>query len=71
MQPINTLCALVRRVVCLHVGEKPGRLQEYVDWACLRSFLRRMPPDERKREVLRICAATGIDIKRRCSPHPM
>lgn len=52
MQPINSLCALVWGVAYLHVEEKARNLQLYVDWACLRTKLRSIPPKDRKTMIL-------------------
>lgn len=62
MQPVNSLCALVRRVAYLHVGEKAKNLQLYVDWACLRTRLRSFPPKARKRLVLEMLAGKKFAI---------
>ena len=64
MQPINQFCASTRRILYLHVGERPDHLQEYVSYACLKHKLKSIPVKERRKEVIRLCAATKKTLKR-------
>ncbi len=64
LQPVDSFCSLLRRVVSLHMGESKENLQYYLDWACLRRFANTMKPRERKKFMLRFCTSTRTNYKR-------
>lgn len=47
MQKINQFCALIKRIITLHAGERRENLQYYLDWICFRAKVYHMPTRER------------------------
>jgi hypothetical protein len=65
MQPINSLCAQVKRVLFLHTGEDPRYLQSYLDWIHMKRELDYEYDTfaEKIDALMRVCIQSGKDLK--------
>ena len=65
MQKINQFCALIKRIITLHAGERRENLQYYLDWICFRTKVYHMPTKERKKSIIAVCCNTKANHKRK------
>jgi transposase-like protein len=65
LQPINILCAQIKRILFLHVGIKEEKLQLYLDWIVVKRFLNHKFKNIKDKVdyLLKYCIESGFNIK--------
>lgn len=65
MQPINSLCAQIKRILLIHIGMKTERLQDYLNWIVFRSTLKQDDIDGKVNELVDICFQYGVNFRQK------
>ena len=65
MQPINSLCAQIKRILLIHIGMKSEHLQDYLNWIVFRSTLKQDDIDDKVNELVDICFQYGVNFRQK------
>ena len=63
LQPINTLCSMIKRNLVIHLGMNRDYLQLYLDWLCFKDSIDEENIEEKIDQLEAICFKTGASFK--------
>ena len=63
LQPVNTLCSMIKRNLIIHIGMNRDYLQKYLDWICFKSTITKKNIEKKIDQLEAICFLTKAKFR--------
>ena len=63
LQPVNTLCSMIKRNLIIHIGMNRDYLQKYLDWICFKSTITKKNIGKKIVQLEAICFLTKAKFR--------